>query len=76
MPADRRLVEKNEEERVFALLRDDASASQVLQGIIDGLKKNDIKLAYGLDEKSYLAAVRRIRGKLLGRKRGGNDNGR
>jgi CheY-like chemotaxis protein len=76
VPADRRLIEKAEEERAFALLRDDASASQVLQGIIDGLKKNDIKLAYGLDEKKYLAAMRRIRVKLLGRNRGGNDNGR
>src|SRR5579859_2035777 len=68
VPADRRLIEKGEEERVFALLRDDASASQVLQGIIDGLKKNEIKLAYGLDEKKYLAAMRRIRVKLVGRK--------
>jgi CheY-like chemotaxis protein len=76
VPADRRLVEKSEEERVFALFGDDASASQVLRGIVDGLKKNDIKLAYGLDEKKYLAAMRRIRGKLAGRKRGGNDNGR
>jgi CheY-like chemotaxis protein len=76
VPADQRLIEKAEEERVFALFGDDANASQVLRGIIDGLKKNDIKLAYGLDEKKYLAAMRRIRGKLLGRDRGGNDNGR
>lgn len=68
VPADRRLIEKSEEERVFALLRDDAIASQVLKGIIDGLKKNEIKLAYGLDEKKYLGAMRRIRVKLVGRK--------
>jgi len=52
---------------VFVLFEDDANASQVLRGIIDGLKKNDIKLAYSLDEKKYLAAMRRIRVKLLGR---------
>ena len=68
VPADRRLIEKSDEERMFALLGDDVGARQVLRGIIDGLKKSDIKLAYGLDEKKYLAATRRIRVKLLGRR--------
>jgi CheY-like chemotaxis protein len=71
VPADRRLIEKSDEERLFTILGNEANASQVLRGIIDGLKKNEIKLAYGLDEKMYLAAMRRIRVKLLGRKQRG-----
>lgn len=70
-PPDQPLIEKDEEDRVFAMFKDDSEATQVLQGLLDGLKKNEIMLTYGLDEKKYAAAVKRIL-KLLGRRNGGS----
>ena len=49
--ADQRLIEKDEEDRVLAMFKDDPEATQVLQGLLDGLKKNEIMPRYGLDEK-------------------------
>jgi CheY-like chemotaxis protein len=69
--ADDRLIEMEEEDRISAIFRGDADASRVLQGLMDGLKKNEILLRYGLDEKRYAAAIRRIL-RLLGRR--GKDN--
>jgi CheY-like chemotaxis protein len=69
--ADQLLIEKNEEDRVLTIFKDDPEATQVLQGLLDGLKKNEIMLTYGLDEKKYAAAVKRIL-KLLGRRNGGS----
>jgi len=66
--ADQCLIEKDEEDRVFAMLKADAKATQVLHGLLDGLKKNEIMAMYGLDEKKYAAAVKRIL-KLLGRRK-------
>lgn len=62
-----RLIEAEEEDRILGKVRDDADASRLLEGWIDGLKKNEILSKYGLDEKRYAAAVRRMRMKLLGR---------
>lgn len=73
---DKRLIEKSEEDRVLRLFSGDAEATTVLEGLLAGLNKNDIKLKYGLDEKRYMAAMRRIRGKLLGGKTRGRDNGK
>jgi CheY-like chemotaxis protein len=70
--ADVRLIESAEEDRILATLRDDTDASRVLEGWMDGLKKSEILLKYGLDEKRYAAVVRRIRLTFLGR---GGDNG-
>jgi CheY-like chemotaxis protein len=72
-PADTRLIEMEEEDRILATLGDDPDATRVLEGWMNGLKKNEILPRYGLDEKKYAAAVRRIRMKLLGRR--GDDNG-
>jgi CheY-like chemotaxis protein len=72
--ADDRLIERAEEDRILATLRDDTDASRILAGWMDGLKKSEILLNYGLDEKTYAAVVRRIRMKLLGT-RGGNHEG-
>lgn len=69
--ADQLLIEKDEEDRVLTIFKDDPEAAQVLQGLLDGLKKNEIVSRYGLDEKKYAAAVKRIRVKLLGRRNGG-----
>ncbi|MGA8621312.1 MAG: hypothetical protein WB660_22660 [Candidatus Sulfotelmatobacter sp.] len=69
--ADQRLIEKEEEGCVLAMFKDDPEATHVLQGLPDGLKKNEIMSKYGLDEKQYAAAVKRIL-KLLGRKNGGS----
>ena len=59
------------------MFKDDPKATQVLQGLLDGLKKNEIMTRYGLDERKYAAAVRRIRVKLLGRRNmGAKKHGR
>jgi len=71
--ADQRLIEKDEEDRVVAMFKDDPEATQVLQALLDGLKKNAIMQRYGLDERKYAATVRRIRVKLLGRRNRGGD---
>lgn len=63
-----RLIEMDEENLILATLRDDTDATQLLEGWMDGLKKNEILRKYGLDEKRYAAAVRRIRIKLLGKR--------
>jgi len=71
--AEDRLIESAEEDRILAALRDDTDASRVLQGCMDGLSKSEILLKYGLDEKRYVATVRRMRLKLLGRRGGDNE---
>lgn len=68
--ADDRMIEMEEEDRIRTILSDDADASRVLQGLMDGLKKNEILPRYGLDEKRYAAAIRRML-KLLSRRGGG-----
>jgi CheY-like chemotaxis protein len=72
MLTDDRLIESAEEDSILATLRDDPDASRVLEGWMDGLKKSEILLTYGLDEKRYAVIVRRIRMKLLGRRGGDN----
>jgi CheY-like chemotaxis protein len=69
--ADQCLIEKDEEDRVLAMVQDDPQATQVLQGLLDGLTKNEILSTYGLREKKYAAAVMRIL-KLTGRGNGGS----
>jgi len=71
LPADRCLFQKDEEESVFALFSHDEHATRVLRGIIDGLQKNEIKQNYGLDEKMYTSAMRRLRVRLMGRENKG-----
>lgn len=74
--ADQLLIEKDEENRVLTIFKDDPEATQVLQGLLDGLKKIEIKSKYVLDEKQYTAAVKRIRVTLLGRRNDGEKDGR
>jgi CheY-like chemotaxis protein len=69
--ADQRLIEK---ERILTIFKDDAEATQVLRGIWDDLKKNEIMLRYVLNEKKYAAAMKRIRVKLQGRGNGGSGS--
>lgn len=64
--ADQHLIEKGEQERVLGIFKDDPEATQLLHGLMDGLKKNEIMSIYGLDEKRYVAAQRRIRLELVG----------
>ena len=68
---DQLLTEKDEEDRVLTIFKDDPEATQVLQGLLDGLKKNEIMSRHGFDEKKYVAVVKRIL-KLLGRRNGGS----
>jgi hypothetical protein len=72
--ADERLIETEEEERILAALRDDRDATTVLLGWMRGLRKNEILTKYGLQEKRYAAAVRRIGLKLLGSRGGDNES--
>jgi len=69
---DEGLIEAEEENRMLATLRDNPVATAVLLGWMNGLRKNEILAKYGLDEKRYAAAVRRMRLKLLGS--GGGDH--
>jgi len=69
--ADQRLIEKGEQDRVLTIFKADPEATQVLHGLLGSLKKNEIMSGYGLDEKRYAAAMKRIRVKLLGRRNGG-----
>ena len=68
--ADQLLIEKNEEDRLLTMFKDDPEATQVLLGLLHGLKKNEI----GLDKKKYAATEKRIRVKLLGRRNGGGGD--
>jgi hypothetical protein len=68
--ADQLLIEKDEEDRVLATFQDDPEATQVLQGWLDGLTKDEIMSEHGL-RGQYAAVVRRIL-KLLGRRNGGS----
>ncbi len=70
--ADQLLIEKDDEDLVLTIFKDDPEATQVLRGLMDGLKKNEIMPRYGLGEKKYAAAVKRIRVKLLGGKNDGS----
>ena len=71
--ADERLIEKNEEDRVLTLFKDDPQATQVLHGLLDGLRKNEIMPRCGLTEKEYLAVVKRIRVRVLSQRNGGGS---
>ncbi len=76
MAADQCLIEKDEEDRVLTMFKDDPEATQVLQGLLDGLEKSEIMPRYGLGEKKYAAAVKRMRVKLLGGRNGGGKGGK
>ena len=76
--ADRSLTAKEEVARVFRIFTDDMEATQILQGWYDDLKPNEIRQKYGLDEKRFAAAKKRIRVKLLNQRNGaggGEKNG-
>jgi len=73
--ADECLIVGSEEKRIFTVLQDSPDATQVFRGLVDGLKRNEIMSKYGLDEKRYAAAMRRIRTKLLGERSNGNRGG-
>ncbi len=66
LAADECLIEKDEEEHVLTAVKDDLEATQVIHGLLEGLKKTEIMSKYGLGEKEYGAVVKRIL-KLLGR---------
>jgi hypothetical protein len=50
------------------MFADDTDATQVLQGWYDDLKPNEIKQKYGLDEKRFAAAKKRIRVRTMSRR--------
>jgi hypothetical protein len=69
--ADQLLIEKDDEDRVLTMFKDDLEATRVLHGLLDDLKKNEIMSRYGLGEKQFAAVVKRIL-KRLGRGNGGS----
>jgi CheY-like chemotaxis protein len=73
--AERRLIAKEEVERLFRMFKNDKEVSLALQGLSKGKKKNEIMHEYELTAKQYDAATKRIRVKLLGPRnhRGGSD---
>ena len=77
--AERRLIAKEELERIFTTFENDKDATLVLEGWSEGMEKNEILQKYELTAKQYDAATRRIRVKLFGRRNGGGgdeQNGR
>ena len=66
---DRRVIEMENEMRIIGLFANDSHATCVVRGFLQGLKKSEIMQKYGLIEKQYTAAVKRIRLKLYGRKK-------
>jgi hypothetical protein len=76
---ERRLIAKEELERIFGTFKNDRVASSVLEAWSEGMKKNEILQKYELRPDQYDAAARRIRVKLLVRRNGGRgdeQNGR
>lgn len=69
--ADRILIAKEKVARIFRMFKDDTEATQVLQGLDDGLRPNEIRQKYGLDKNKFAAAVKRIRLKTMSRRNGG-----
>ena len=68
--ADQSLIAKEEVARIFRMFTDDPEATEVLQGWYDDLKPNELRQKYGLDEKKFAAAKKRIRVKLLSGRNG------
>lgn len=69
--ADRILIAKEKVARIFRMFMNDMDATQVLQGWYDDLKPNEIRQKYGLDEKKFAAAKKRIRVATISRRNGG-----
>lgn len=75
LSVDQYLIEKEEKDRVLVIFKGDSEALRLLHGLMDGLKKNEIKAKHGFDEKKYMSVMRRIRVKLLGGRNGSKTNG-
>src|SRR5437899_8517576 len=63
--ADRPLIAKEKEDEVLRVFREDVNATRVLQGLLVGMKKNEINQKRGISNKEYQPAMKRIRMKLL-----------
>ncbi len=63
--ADRSLIAKEKEDEVLRVFREDVNATRVLQGLLVGMKKNEIIQKRGISNKEYQPAMKRIRMKLL-----------
>jgi len=74
--ADRSFTAKEEVDLIFRMFTDDTDATQVLQGWYDDLKPNEIRQKYGLDEKRFAAAKKRIRVKTMSRRNGDGGEGK
>jgi len=63
--ADQSLIAKEKEDEVLRVFREDVIATRVLQGLLVGMKKNEIIQKRGISNKEYQPAMKRIRMKLL-----------
>ena len=70
---DQWLIARERERRILELFDDDLEARQILQQLLSGLRRNEIVQKYGVTEKQYHAALKRIRLKVFGRKRDVGD---
>jgi CheY-like chemotaxis protein len=59
--ADQSLIAKEKEDEVMRVFRADDDATRVLQGLLAGMKKNEIIQKRGISNKEYQAAMKRIR---------------
>lgn len=72
--AERRLIAQDKLKRIFNMFKDDKEATLVLEGWSESMTKNEIIQKYGLTDKLYAAATKRIRMTLSGpRNDGGGD---
>jgi CheY-like chemotaxis protein len=73
--ADRNLIAKEEVARILTICQDIPDATPVLLGLYEGLKPNEIRQKYGLDETRFASAKKRIRLKVMSEPNGGDERG-
>lgn len=69
--ADRYIMAQEMQEWVLTRFKNDPEAAAIIQGLLDGLRKNEILQKHALTQKRYAAVLKRIRMKLWNRKSDG-----
>ena len=58
------VIAREQEDQILAIFKNDREAVAVVEGLLEGLKKNEIVQKYGLAQKRYEAVLKRIRMRL------------
>jgi len=58
------IIAREQENQILAMFKNDREAVAVIEGLLDGLKKNEIVQKCGLAQKTYEAVLKRIRMRL------------